>query len=92
MIGFDIVSVTMGPLGSYLSSTNSAEVYVPTFKPAVVKDETGCGDTFLASAVLEMLYSQAENRVSESTSNHLGISKEQLVQAFLAGMHSLPLQ
>jgi len=89
--GFDVVSVTMGPLGSYLSSINTGEVYVPTFKPVVVKDETGCGDTFLASAVLEILYAQLENKASSETPlidsghNCLYITKEQLVLAFLAG-------
>eukprot|EP01113_Clastostelium_recurvatum_P017288 TRINITY_DN2023_c0_g1_i1.p1 TRINITY_DN2023_c0_g1~~TRINITY_DN2023_c0_g1_i1.p1 ORF type:complete len:362 (+),score=87.65 TRINITY_DN2023_c0_g1_i1:43-1128(+) len=58
--GFSIVSVTMGGLGGYLSSEATGEVYVPTFTPRTVTDETGCGDTFLAGLVLELLHQAQE--------------------------------
>ena len=86
----------MGPLGGYLSSALTGEVYVPTFKPAIVLDETGCGDTFLTTTVLEILYIQTECKGSSSHNsfnpnsadahNKLGITRGQLLHAFLVGM------
>jgi len=96
--GFTVVSVTMGPLGGYLSSSITGEVYVPTFKPTVVTDETGCGDTFLACAVAEILYIQKTTRGSSTHNifntkgtdengarNILVITGGQLLHAFLVG-------
>ncbi|KAF2078577.1 hypothetical protein CYY_000077 [Polysphondylium violaceum] len=53
--GFTISSVTMGGDGGFVSSDQTQEVYIPTFKPDTVCDETGCGDTFLTCTVLELL-------------------------------------
>ncbi|EGC33833.1 hypothetical protein DICPUDRAFT_98455 [Dictyostelium purpureum] len=53
--GFTIVAVTMGGDGLFLSSSITGEIYIPTFKPEKVSDETGCGDTFLTCTVLEIL-------------------------------------
>ncbi|KYQ89945.1 hypothetical protein DLAC_08515 [Tieghemostelium lacteum] len=53
--GFSIVSITMGGDGGFISSTLTGEIYIPTFKPTQVTDETGCGDTFLTCTVLELL-------------------------------------
>lgn len=88
----------MGPLGGYLSSSITGEVYVPTFKPAVVMDETGCGDTFLACAVAEILYIRKTTGRSSTHNlfntkgtdengarNILGITGGQLLHAFLVG-------
>jgi len=91
--GFTIVSVTMGHLGGYLSSSLTGERYVPTFKPSVVMDETGCGDTFLACTVLEILHTQRENKSAglrasggEDPRNPLvNISADQLFHAFQVG-------
>lgn len=94
--GFTIVSVTMGPYGGYLSSSITGEQYVPTFKPDVVLDETGCGDTFLACTVLEMLKMQKERKhanahgmyVREGAAEDMSlvnITGGQLLHAFLVG-------
>jgi sugar/nucleoside kinase (ribokinase family) len=92
--GFDIVSVTMGPLGGYLSSSLTGEVYVPTFKPKGVMDETGCGDTFLTTAVLELLHAQKQNKDASAhgvfhakahVQTHLAVTSGQLLHAFLVG-------
>ncbi|KAN0014819.1 hypothetical protein ACTFIU_001137 [Dictyostelium citrinum] len=53
--GFTIVAVTMGGDGLFLSSSITGEIYIPTFKPTQVSDETGCGDTFLTCTILELL-------------------------------------
>ncbi|KAN0000716.1 hypothetical protein ACTFIZ_001162 [Dictyostelium cf. discoideum] len=53
--GFTIVAVTMGGDGLFLSSSITGEIYIPTFKPDQVSDETGCGDTFLTCTILELL-------------------------------------
>jgi len=81
--GFTIASVTMGPLGGYLSSELTGEVYVPTFKPRVVYDETGCGDTFLACTVVEILHTRKQQ--NKDIRNFLGVDGEQLFHAFLVG-------
>ncbi|KAK5581217.1 hypothetical protein RB653_001247 [Dictyostelium firmibasis] len=53
--GFTVVAVTMGGDGLFLSSSITGEIYIPTFKPDQVSDETGCGDTFLTCTILELL-------------------------------------
>eukprot|EP01132_Coremiostelium_polycephalum_P008623 gene8623-10613_t len=59
--GFTITTVTMGGDGCFVSTKETGEIYVPTFKPKIVSDETGCGDTFLTCTVLELL-----NRIKEN--------------------------
>ncbi|KAL6066420.1 PfkB domain-containing protein [Balamuthia mandrillaris] len=63
--GFPIVSVTMGPNGSWLCTEALGTVFVPTYKPDVVVDETGCGDTFLACTICELLHLREGKRHNE---------------------------
>lgn len=86
--GFSIVSVTMGHLGSFLSSEITGEVYIPAFKPNQVLDETGCGDTFLTCAVLELLLHK--HNLVKSPGGPAGsilaqYHREDLIQAMLVG-------
>eukprot|EP01112_Ceratiomyxa_fruticulosa_P010123 TRINITY_DN2670_c0_g1_i6.p1 TRINITY_DN2670_c0_g1~~TRINITY_DN2670_c0_g1_i6.p1 ORF type:complete len:280 (+),score=44.87 TRINITY_DN2670_c0_g1_i6:512-1351(+) len=88
--GFTIVSVTMGGLGSYLSTALTGEVYIPTFKPERVADETGCGDTFLTCFVLELLQQRMNNFQSSvqptgDTKNVLEVTREQVIHAAKVG-------
>jgi len=81
--GFPIVSVTMGPGGSYISSEQTGTLYVPTFKPDVVKDETGCGDVFLAATISEMLLSLENIKIppSEDKPIYSYLSKDDIIRA-----------
>eukprot|EP00026_Physarum_polycephalum_P010752 Phypoly_transcript_10929.p1 GENE.Phypoly_transcript_10929~~Phypoly_transcript_10929.p1 ORF type:complete len:367 (+),score=52.14 Phypoly_transcript_10929:101-1201(+) len=87
--GFSVVSVTMGHLGSYLSSEITGEVYIPAFKANQVLDETGCGDTFLTCSVLELLLHKQNLSKSPGGRAAGGIlsqyRKEDLIQAMLVG-------
>ncbi|EGG17999.1 hypothetical protein DFA_06665 [Cavenderia fasciculata] len=67
--GFTVACVTMGGNGGFVSSSQTGQLYVPTFKPTQVADETGCGDTFLTCLVLELLsvVSQRNKQLAVST-------------------------
>jgi len=68
--GFTISSVTMGGDGGFVSSDQTQEVYIPTFKPDTVSDETGCGDTFLTCTILELLNLKNSNNNNNNNSNN----------------------
>eukprot|EP01133_Synstelium_polycarpum_P006177 gene6177-7155_t len=76
--GFSIASVTMGGDGGFVSSRVTGEVYIPTFKPAAVQDETGCGDTFLTCTVLELLNTIKSQHQPTSTAQDLGTTSDDL--------------
>jgi len=81
--GFPMVSVTMGPSGSYISSEQTGTIYVPTFQPDHVKDETGCGDVFLAATISEMLLSLENIKIDplEDKPIYSYLSKDDILRA-----------
>ncbi|ELR19532.1 uncharacterized protein ACA1_269740 [Acanthamoeba castellanii str. Neff] len=42
--------------GSFLATKALGVTFVPTYKPERVRDETGCGDTYLACTISELLH------------------------------------
>lgn len=87
--GFTIVAITLGHLGSYVSSEITGELYIPAFKANQVLDETGCGDTFLTCCVLELLLHKRNVMFSPGGRPTGGIlsqyRKEDIEQAMLVG-------
>ncbi|GAM17276.1 hypothetical protein SAMD00019534_004510, partial [Acytostelium subglobosum LB1] len=74
--GFTFSSVTMGGDGGFISSSTTGEVYIPTFKPEVVKDETGCGDTFLTCTILELLTTLSNKKKMTGTQNNASVAND----------------
>ena len=46
--GLEEIIVTNGSLGSVIYSKSGGEFNIPSFKPDILKDTTGCGDTYTA--------------------------------------------